>query len=294
MLRSGRNRLFLINIKYLKIVGAALAAIAAVIVAVLLISRGSERAKVKAAVDAVASKGVINIGLRGDIGPLGEYDEKTKTYSGLEKDIADELVKRLYPDGLLVNYVEVNSKTKDALLQAGELDISLGASVKGSASGIKYTQSFFSDGNAFLVRQGEMTSEDGLSGGVIAVVQGTLPATKEKSSDDLTRLEEYLKSHEINATVRKYASYPEAVEALREEHVAGVCANETFLKLFGRSGMLILPERFMPVGFCAQTSSSLGEFYDAIEQALVGMKSDGTIAGLLKKWELTDYTSLEK
>lgn len=294
MLKSGRNRLFLINIKYLKIAGAALAAVIVIAVAVMLISSGSERAQVKAAVDAVAEKGVINVGLRGDIGPLCKYDGETKSYSGLEKDIADELIRRLYPDGLLVNYVEVNSKTKDALLQTGELDISLGASTKGTVTGIKYTQPFFSDGNAFLVRQGEMTGEGGLSGGVVAVVQGTLPTTKEKTTDDLTRIETYLKSHKIDAAVRKFGSYPEAVEALREVHVTGVCANETFLKLYGRSGMLILPERFMPVGFCVQTSSELGKFYDAIEQALSDMKSDGTTDALLKKWELTDYASLEK
>lgn len=293
-MRSGRNRLFLINTKYVKLAGAALAAVIVIVAAVLIILHSSERAQVKAGVDKVASSGVINVGLRGDLGQLCTYDAQTKTYLGLEKDIADELVNRLYPEGLLVNYVEVNSKTKDAFLQTGQLDISLAASVEGSVTGIVYSGPFFSDGCAFLVRQGEMTHEGGLSGGIIAVVQGTRPATKAKKEDKQTRLETYLESHEIDASVRSFASYPEAVEALRKEHVSAVCANETFLKLYGWSGMLILPERFMPVGFCVQVRKQLGKFYDAVQESLEDMKSDGTLARLLEKWELSDYAYLDE
>jgi ABC-type amino acid transport substrate-binding protein len=213
---------------------------------------------------------------------------------GLEKDIADEITKRLFPDGIIVNYVGINSKTKDAFLQTGELDISLGASVLASVSGIKYTSPFFSDGTAFLVLQGGITSEDSLSGGSIAVVQGSTPASKVEKTDKQTRLETYLEARGIDASVRAFASYPEAVEALRLGHVRGVCASEAFLKLYGRSGMLILPERFMPTGYCVQVNGTLGAFYDAVEAVLAGMKSDGTIETLLKKWELTDYAYLEE
>jgi putative glutamine transport system substrate-binding protein len=263
-------------------------------VAVYLISLGNERAEVEAAVGKVAKRGVINIGLRGDLGQLSSYDEQTKTFSGLEKDIADEIADRLFPDGIILNYVAVNSKTKDSLLQTGALDISLGASVRAAVSGIKYTEPFFSDGAAFLVVQGNMTSEKGLSGGTIAVVQGSIPATKVKKDDELTRIEAYIKAREIDADVRTFASYPEAVEALRAGHVRGVCANEVFLRLYGRSGMLILPERFMPVGFSVQVNAGLGVFYDAVEGVIADMKRDGTLELLIKKWELTDYAFLEE
>ena len=47
-------------------------------------------------------------------------------------------------------------------------------------------------------------------------------------------------------TVRKYASYPEAVGALRDGAVSAICASELNLKRFGMKGMLLLPDRFLP------------------------------------------------
>jgi putative glutamine transport system substrate-binding protein len=291
-LKAGRNRLFNINRKYVRIAIAALVAVIAIVVIVLIVSSNKEAAEKQSAVNDVVRTGVVNIGLRGDIGALCSYDEKTATYSGLEKDIADELVKRLFPDGILVNTVEVNSETKDAMLQQGTLDISLGASVKGSASGIKYTDSYYSDGTAFLVMEGSMTSEDGLAGGKIAVVQGTYPAVKQKKDSKLTNLDAYLTEHNIGAFVKVYASFPEAVDALRDGFVKGVCANEINLKLYGKTGMLILPERFMPVNYCVEVRDDLGVFYDAVNDAIGDMKRDGTMDDLIAKYSLVNYAAL--
>jgi putative glutamine transport system substrate-binding protein len=292
-LRAGRNRLFNINKKYLRIAIAALVAVVAIVVILTVLSSSRKVAEKESAVDSVFKTGMFNIGLRGDIGTLCTYDEQTGVYSGLEKDIADELVKRLFPDGgIIVNFVNVNSETKDGMLQQGKLDISLGGSVKGSASGIKYTDSYYSDGTAFLVMEGGMTSEDGISGGKIAVVQGSYPAAKQKDNNKLTNLDGYLESHGIQAFVKAYASYPEAVEALRVGFVKAVCANEINLKLFGKSGMVILPERFMPVNYCVEVRSALGAFYDAVSDCVNGMKADGTMDALISRYNLVDYAGL--
>lgn len=292
-MRAGRNRLFNINKKYFKIAIAALVVVVAIIIIVLVASSSKKAAEKQSAVNDVVKKGVFNIGLRGDIGTLCAYDEATKTYTGLEKDVADELARRLFPDGgVIVNIVEINSETKDAMLQQGTLDISLGASVTGTASGIKYTQSYYSDACAFLVREGEMTSEDSLSGGKIAVIQGTYPAVKQKENKDLTNLDAYLAGHSIQAFVKLYASYPEAVEALKSGFISGICANEINLKLFGKAGMLILPERFMPVNYCVEVRGTLGSFYEAVDDCIADMKRDGTIDALIAKYGLTNYNML--
>ncbi|MGE5496377.1 MAG: transporter substrate-binding domain-containing protein [Burkholderiales bacterium] len=292
-MRAGRNRLFNLNKKYFKIAVAAVVVVIAIVIIALIASANKKAAEKQSAVDAVAKAGVFNIGLRGDIGTLCLYDEQTKTYTGLEKDIADELAKRLFSDGgVIINFVSVNSETKDSMLQQEKLDISLGASVKGSASGINYSQVYFSDACAFLVREGEMTSEDGLNGGKIAVIQGTYPATKQKDNKNLTYLDEYLSQSGIQAFVKIYASYPEAIEALKDGFVSAVCANEINLKLFGKAGMLILPERFMPISYCVQVRGTLGVFIDVVNDCLSEMKNDGTISALLEKYELVDYSEL--
>lgn len=293
-MRAGRNRLFNINRKYFRIAVAALVVVIAIIVIVLVASSNKKAADKQSAVNDVVRTGVVNIGLRGDIGKLCTYDEQTKTFSGLEKDIADELVKRLFPDGIIVNYVNSNSETKDSGLLQGTLDFSLGASVKGSTSGIKYTQSYYSDACAFLVLEGTMTSEDGLSGGKIGVVQGTYPAVKQTKDKNLTNLDGYLAEHNIQSFVKLYASYPEAVGALKDGFINGVCANEINLKLFGKAGMLILPERFMPISYCVEVRGTLGVFSEAVNDCLSDMKRDGTMDALIAKYELVNYNALSE
>ncbi len=286
--RPGRNRLFRINTKYFKIAGAALFAVAVIAAISYFISQGEISAKKQDAVKAVASKGYINVGLRGDLGSLCLYDEAAGTYSGLEKDIADEIIKKLFPDGIIVNYINVNSETKDALLQTGDVDISLGASVNRAVEGIYYTSPYFTDPSAFLVREGEMTAIKEFSGSTVAIVQGSRAATKPKGSKK-TNLEIYFESIDISANVRVYASYPEAIEALRAGYVKGVCANELFLMLFGKSGMLLLGEKCIPSDYCVQTWKNLGAFGDAVNDVIKDMIKDGTMAGLLGKWQLKSY-----
>lgn len=291
-MRFRRKRLLIIKKQHLKIIVPVLLAIIVIIIVFSIASANREKTEKQHSVETIASAGIINVGLRGDIGKLCTYDEETEKYEGLEKDITDELIQRLFGDNILVNYVEVNSETKDALLKIGDLDISLGASVSGSSSEISCTDSYYADACAFLVMEGTTTKEQGLNGGTIGVIQGSLAARE--NDEDETKVETYLKSHDINALVKVYASYPEAMEALQSGFVDGVCANEIFLKLYGKNGMLILPERFLPNNYCVKVSKSLGAFTYVIDDAIKQMKNDGTLSTLIDKWNLINYAALEE
>lgn len=292
--RTGRNRLFVIDKKTIKIAAIILTAIIAIVVIAVFVSSGKKTAEKHEAVEKLISVGVVNVGLRSDLGTLCMYDSKTKTYTGLEKDISDEILKRLFNGKIIIRYVDVDSETKDSLLVTGDADMSFGASINASTSGIDYSNTYFSDGSAFLVRNGEFTDQSQLNGATIAVVQGSLEATKIGKKTETMNIEVYLKSHNINANVKKYASYPEAVEALRVKFITAVCAPETFLKIFGKSGMVILPERFLPNDYCIETRSSLGGLVDSVNDKLNAMKKDGTLDSLLKKWNFTDYSKNKK
>lgn len=288
---AARKRLFIINKKLLIILGSVIAAALIIVVIVLLVSSGKKAAEKQATMEKIISAGVINVGLRTDLRPLCWYDDTTKSFDGLEKDLADELMSRLFGGKVIVNYIKVDSETRDALLLSGDIDIALGASVQGSTTGIDYSEAFFTEGSAFLVRSGEMTSEIGINGGVVAVVQGSVEAAKYGNDKKTTHIENYLGAKNINASVRVYASYPEAIEALRKKFLTAVCASETFLKIYGKSGMLLLPERFIPCGYCVETRSSLEALVISVNEALSAMRNDGTINNLLKKWnDLTPYT----
>ncbi len=240
--------------------------------------------------DAVSQMEILNIGLRPDLGAFCTYNTETGEYEGFEKDVMDEVLFRLFGDDMLVKYADVNSKTKDALIKTGELDIALGASIETSESLIAYSTPFLTDGSAFMVIEGAMTSQKGLMGKTIAIVQGSYMARE--NEDDVTKMQEYLETFNISAELRVFASYPEAVDALDGGNVDAVCASELYLKLFGKKGMLILPERFLPQGYRIETRQSLETFCAAMGDVIDEMKQDGTMEALLDIWNLADYNEL--
>ncbi len=291
-MRFRKKRSILIKKKHIRIAVIVLALLIALITIILVVSANKKLAEKQKAIDNITSQGVIKVGLRGDIGALCTYDTDREIYEGLEKDLADELISRLFEQDILVEFVNVNSETKNAMLRVGDADISFGASLFQDTSGIVYSNSYYSDGCAFLVMQGSTESEAGLEGKTIAIIQGSLPASETSDKNELTKLESYLKAHEIDAVLKKYASYPEAVEALDAGFVDAVCANEIFLKIYGKKGMLILPERFIPNDFCVAVREPLEKFRDVINDTLLIMQKDGTMDALISKWNLVNYAAL--
>lgn len=288
-----RRRLLVLKRKHIRIIIIVLAVAIAATVLLLVTSANSLRSEKQHAVDKVAATGVINIGLRGDIGALCTFNEDTGTFEGLERDVADEIVRRLFPDGIIVNYVDVNSETKDSELRQGTIDISLGASVNAEKSGISYTSPYYADGSALLVQGGQINSSAELNGKTIGVIQNSVADQSSEQDNNVSVLQEYLAKQGVAVTIRKFASYPEAIDGLRKGTVAAVCASEINLKRFGIKGMLLLPDRFLPSRYCVQVDKNLGAFSEAVDDCITGMKSDGTIAALVGKWNLVDYSALD-
>ena len=280
----------MIKRKHIKIIAPILAAVIIVVGIILLTAPARELSAKQKAVEAVSQMDILKIGLRPDLGALCTYNTEKQEFEGFEKAVIDEVLARLFGDEMLVTYVNVNSKTKDALIKTGELDIALGASIASDTTLIVYSEPFLTDGSAFLVIEGEMTSQKALTGSKIAIVQESYVA--KENEEDVTKLEEYLSTFDISAEIKVYASYPEAVDALGGGHVDAVCASELYLKLFGKKGMLILPERFLPQGYCIETRQSLETFCAAMGDVIDEMKEDGTMEALLDIWDLADYNAL--
>ncbi len=292
-LKYKRRRLLLLKRKHIKIIIILLAVAVAAAVILLVSSANTRRTEKQNAVAAVADAGFIRVGLRGDIGVLCTFNEEKNEYEGLEKDVADEIIRRLFPDGIITRYMEVNSETKDAWLRMGTVDMALGASINLGRRGISYSSSFYADGGALLVMEGTYTRAAELNGKKIAVVQGTRTAQHSEKDDEINVLAEYMAGQGTEVTVKVYASYPEAIDALRSGFVSAVCASEINLKLYGIKGMLILPERFLPSRYCVQVSDGLGLFIDAVNDVIADMREDGTLDALYGKWNLVNYETLE-
>lgn len=286
-MRYRKRRFWILKQKHIRIIIVIVLSVIFIAVLYTVISSFGKRAQTSDAVHAVLSKGIINIGLRGDLGPLCSYNPQTSEFEGFEKDVADEIVNRLFGEDIIINYVEVNSRTKNAMLRRGNIDIALSASVGAKTSGITFTSSYYSDASAVLVLKEDINNISDLDGGIIAIVNGT-PQSRE-AEKGITELEKYLNSINIAAQIKTYASYPEAVTALRNGFVDGLCAGENMLKLFGKRGMRILPEVFMPNEYSVEVSEKLGAFFRAVDAIIIDMKLDGTLDELMVKWKLTNY-----
>lgn len=296
-MRYKRRRLLLFKQKHLRIIiGIAIALVIFAILYFILSATGYESKK-QSAVNEVKSTGLISIGLRGDLGKLCTYNEKTGQFEGFEKDVADEMISRLFGGDILVNDVTINTETRLAYIKRGDINVALGAAINMGEKGVHFSASYFSEGSAFLVIEENTKSMGELSGGRIAVVHGTMHAQKSEDNDDdenATLMSDYLKILNIEANVKEYASYPEAIQALRDGFVDAVCASETALTQFGMTGMLLLPERFMPCDYRVCISNSLGIFSEAVDDVILAMKKDGTLDVLMKKWDLVNYQELEE
>ncbi len=283
----------LLKKKYIVTICIVLFVLIAAVIIISVASNARQHTQEQQAVGDQLREGLLRIGLRGDIDALCTYNGQTGEYEGLEKDIADELVSRIFHNDIIVEYVSVNSRTKDALLKIGDIDLSLGASINTGQSGICYTSPYFAEACGFLVMEGGITSQEGLSGGTVAVVQSSLPAVESEENKEKTKLDDYLAQSGITASVKKYASFPEAIDALDNGFVDGVCASQNDLKHFGKAGMLLLGDLFMPNRFCVQFSSGDQTLCDVFSKTIGEMREDGTLEALIKKWNLTDYSGLE-
>jgi len=296
-LRYRKRRLLFLREKHLRIIIGVAIALAVIAILYVILSATGHEAKKQSAVNEIKDTGLINIGLRGDLGKLCTYNEETNQFEGYEKDVADEIVSRLFGGDILVNFVPVNTETRTAYLRRGDIDMALGAATNMGERRIIYSASYFSEGSAFLVIEENTASMDDLSGGRIAVVHGTMHAQESEDNNDdknATLMSEYLKILDIEAYVKEYASYPEAVQALRDGFVDAVCASETALTRFGMTGMLLLPERFMPSDYRVCFSQSAGLFSEAVDEVIAAMKQDGTLDTLMQKWDLVNYEVLEE
>ncbi len=295
-MRYKKRRFWLIKQKHLRIIIGIAIALAVAAIVFFILSITGHQANKQNAVDNVAATGLVNVGLRGDLNKLCTYNEEQGVFEGFEKDLADEIIRRIFGADILINYVDVNTETRTAYLKRGDIDFALGAATYADLSGITYSSPYFSDGSAFLVLEDKIKSMQNLSGGIIGIVQGSMHAQDgdTKKNENATQMSDYLKKLEIEASVKIYASYPEAIDALRDGFVDAVCANETALTQFGKPGMLLLPERFMPNDYLVCIAESLGLFSEAVDDALAAIKSDGTLQTLTDKWNLVNYSELEE
>lgn len=222
--------------------GAAAALLLIVIIAAL--SRVEPNALSSAEVRTVQDRGVLRVGVREDIPGMG-FDQ-----TGLEAELGDILAQRLLPDipaGNSVKYVTVDSMTVGPKIAQGAIDVAIAMMPEGAQSKYLYSRPYYRDPCYFITAN--TTQRLVLQGVRAGCVQNTPSAALLQSYVDARP--------SANISIVKYASYPDMIEAVMENHVEVAVMTELYIQKY-QSETAVNPDTlvpYMPYIFRASTVS---------------------------------------
>ena len=230
----------------------------------------------------VRAHGLLRVGVRYDLFPFG-YITDDGEVAGFGVDMGRELARRWLGDAQAVEFRQVRSDTAIDHLHAGDVDIVITALVHTQEQEEKadFSQPYFLDGHALLVRSADAPVIGGLDGlrdrvvavvaweGVDEVLQAALPFT---------------------VTLQFHDRFDAAVDALGRGEVDAVAGLRR--RLFW--GNRIFPETTVigqhtsaSVAFAFQQNDPF--FADLVNLTFQEMVVDGTYADLYSRWFVLEY-----
>lgn len=231
----------------------------------------------------ILDKGMVSIGLRTDLQGFALKNEQSGEIEGLEKDIAAEIVKRLFKEERInVEYKEINSKTGKVYIQKGDLDFTLGAYIEtNTESYLDYSDPYYTDATVFYARQGSITKAEDINGKKMGVVSTSYAGYNKK-------LEEFLKSRKINCEYKYFNAYPDAMDALKAGQVDVIAGSRIIMQSYAAEAYEV-PGFVLLHGYRIAVKKTNIELKKALNSILNDMRRDNTLDGLKIKWQLVDY-----
>lgn len=240
-------------------------------------------------------QGTLKVGVRSDIVGFGYYNEETGNYYGLEIDIAEEMAKRLgYSD---VEYVTVTPDSRKETLLNGDVDALIACySISSSREeNFDFSPAYYEDAIIMVTENtSHIDSIDDLKGCTIGTMSGanTAPQLVIKLADIGFSNGEVQSANEDNSDVQfdtyhllQFSSYQELSNALEEGVVDAMVMDGAIAKTYMNSERSIMSDftiEDQSYGVATQKGSELSS---AVSTTIQAMLDDGTIAGLIDKWD---------
>ena len=221
----------------------------------------------------IKKAGILKAGVKYDFKPFGFVNDKNKVV-GFDIDLLRYIAKDL---GVKVKFQQVTSKTRIALVAAGQIDIaaaSMTHKVQRDDT-IDFTISYFFDGQAMLVRKGEKKrSPAGFAGRKVGAIQGAT------SGDNFLKVVP-------KAKIIKFKEYQQAIVELHKKKIDAITTDLVWCSTQaqdsnGKLKVISKTISFEPYGMGIAENES--NFRDAINFAIQKSVKDGTYKKLYKKW----------
>lgn len=225
----------------------------------------------------ILTRGHLLVGVRYDLRPFG-YVTDEGTLAGFDLDLGREFARRWLGDPRAVVFRQVRSDTAVGHLQAGDVDLVLAAlpHTQDREAGADFTLPYFTDGEALLIRAGDVNAIAGpanLSGIPVGYVSWS------QSGDALQR------SVNFPLTLQPYDRFDRAVMALGTGEVAAVAdlRSRLFWGMQIQPGTVIVGQyTAFPLAIAFPQNDAY--FADLVNLTFQEMLADGTYARLYEQW----------
>ncbi|MEZ4713216.1 MAG: transporter substrate-binding domain-containing protein [Caldilineaceae bacterium] len=240
------------------------------------------KAATESTIERIRKRGnVVIAGVRTDLPPFGYMDSNGQV-TGFDVDLIQALAAQW---GITVEFVELNALDQVQKLALQEVDIVAAAlqHTKDRESDIDFSQTYFVDGQAFMVRSDSGINDlSGLNNQNVAALQ---------NSAAIDQFQAYADANGIQATVMAFPSYDSAIQALSSGQVSAIAANLVVLtQLQADSGFTILEQILEPEPYGLGLTSGDSYFNNLVNFTLQGIKQKGIYDALYQKWFGNDVT----
>jgi putative glutamine transport system substrate-binding protein len=231
-------------------------------------------------VESIKKAGVLKVGVKSDVPKFGLVNTGTGKYEGLEIELSKLIAKEMLGNAEKVEFTPVTAKTRGPLLDTGELDLVIATFTITEERRLTYnfSSTYYTDAVGMLVKKAAgLSGLKDCDGKVIGVAQS---ATSRKA------IQEAADKLGVKISFAEFATYPEIKAALDSGRVNVFSVDKSILNGYLDAQSLILPDAFSPQEYGVASkldNKALASYIDGIIQKWL---KDGTIAGLVKQFEL--------
>lgn len=242
---------------------------------------GSETAYADDYAEQVIERGYLLVGCKTDVPDLSYYDEETKTWSGLEVELAYKTAALLFgtdaqsaKDEGLVHFVGVTVDDREETLESGDIDCMLATytDTKEREKKFALSDSYYTDYIGIMVRtsgenpnsvgSGEIKSLANLDGKYIGV------AAKATTREDMLDYINTMNQIKVSPLFFEYASYEKMFRALKDGDIDAMAVDVSILNGYVDGSTKILNDRFAGQHYAAAVQKGHASLLTYINEAI--------------------------
>jgi putative glutamine transport system substrate-binding protein len=234
----------------------------------------------KTGLEAIRAEGVLKIGVHYDVEGFGLLNEETGEFSGFEVELARLLAKELLGSPEKVELLPVSIKTRNILLQDGEVDavIATYTITEERRKVYNFSPPYYIDMIGMLTRKdAEFHSMADLDGRMIGIARATTARSAiDKAAQDAR----------VMVNFSEYETYAQIKTALDIGEVDVFCADKPIITRFLGDNVALIPQELAPQPYGIITKYGNKEIAAFIDSCVKKWLADGTIATLLDRFRI--------